>query len=205
MQGSWLNGADLSKAHLEKVTLTGAHLRAANFKGAWMLGIDLREARLQVGIFDGAHLQAACLLRAEMQGANLMDAQLQRAYLLGAALQEATFYETHLEGVTSRLEPYVPYPFAEIIRGHVGKKDDLAGVVFTGGLRQEDVDSFCDGSPIRNSEWLRIALAPHIGIQKTSEPPKNSGIVTGAYTAEEAERWIAEYNAAMSEVGSIAP
>ena len=32
------------------------------------------------------------------------------------------------------------------------------------------------------------------------ELPENSGAITGAYTAEEAEQWIAEYNEAMSEV-----
>ena len=32
------------------------------------------------------------------------------------------------------------------------------------------------------------------------ELPKNSNAITGTYTAEEAEQWIAEYNEAMSEV-----
>ena len=200
LQGSWLNGADLSKAHLERATLTGAYLRAADLEDAWMQGVDLREAHLQVAIFEGAHLQAACLLRARMQGANLMRAQLQRAYLCETALQEAQFYETHLEGVTSRVEPYVPYVFDEVIRSYIGKKDDLSGVIFSGGLSQEDVNSFSEGSPVKNSEWLRIALEPHTFIQKRSELLGNSGVIRGAYTAEEAEKWIAEYNEAMSEV-----
>ncbi len=200
LQGSWLNGANLSKAHLEGATLTGAYLRAADLEDAWMQAVDLREAHLQVAIFEGTHLQAACLLRAQMQGAHLIHTQLQRAYLRETALQEAQFYETHLEGVTSRVEPYVPYAFDEVIRSYIGKKDDLSGIIFSGGLSQEDVHSFSEGAPVKNSEWLRITLEAHTVIQKRSELPENSHAVTGTYTAEEAEQWIAEYNEAMSEV-----
>ena len=52
---------------------------------------------------------------------------------------------------------------------------------------------------------LREKLVAHIGEPESNELPENSRAITGAYTAEEAERWIAEYNAAMSEVGSVAP
>ena len=40
----------------------------------------------------------------------------------------------------------------------------------------------------------------HIDQPTSHELPKNSGAITGFYTAKEAEQWIAEYNEAMSEV-----
>ncbi len=47
---------------------------------------------------------------------------------------------------------------------------------------------------------LRDELIPHLDRPPSHELPENSGASTGAYTAEEAEEWIAEYNEAMSEV-----
>ena len=43
-------------------------------------------------------------------------------------------------------------------------------------------------------------LKPHIGKPKAIETAKDSGAITGSYTKEEAEKWIAEYEQAMSEV-----
>ena len=47
---------------------------------------------------------------------------------------------------------------------------------------------------------LREILEPHIGKPPSNQLPKNSGAITGAYTEEEAEKWIAEYEEAMSEI-----
>ncbi len=44
------------------------------------------------------------------------------------------------------------------------------------------------------------ALEPHIDQPVSHELPEDSGAITGAYTEEEAEKWIAEYEAAMSEI-----
>ena len=41
---------------------------------------------------------------------------------------------------------------------------------------------------------------PHVGKPESYELPGNSGAITGAYTEEDAEKWIAEYNEAMSSV-----
>ena len=57
-------------------------------------------------------------------------------------------------------------------------------------------DSFSD----EEANELRDELIPHIDRPPSHELPENSGAITGAYTAEEAEQWIAEYNEAMSEV-----
>ena len=45
---------------------------------------------------------------------------------------------------------------------------------------------------------LRAELEPHIGKPESNELPEDSGAITEAYTEEEAEQWIAEYEEAMS-------
>ena len=47
---------------------------------------------------------------------------------------------------------------------------------------------------------LRDDLMPHIDRPPSHELPENSGAITGAYTAEEAEQWIAECNKAMANI-----
>jgi hypothetical protein len=47
---------------------------------------------------------------------------------------------------------------------------------------------------------LRETLRTHIGREESFQLPHDSGAMTGAYTAEEAEQWIAEYEEAMLEV-----
>ena len=47
---------------------------------------------------------------------------------------------------------------------------------------------------------LREELKLHIGKPKSNKLPKDSRAITGSYTAEEAEQWIAEYEQATSEV-----
>ena len=58
--------------------------------------------------------------------------------------------------------------------------------------------SFVEGLSDEEVTELRELLTPHIGKLASNQPPNSA--ITGTYTAEEAERWIAEYNAAMSEV-----
>ena len=43
-------------------------------------------------------------------------------------------------------------------------------------------------------------LTRHLDKPKSNKLPKNSGAITGTYTREDAEKWIAEYNEAMSSV-----
>ena len=87
----------------------------------------------------------------------------------------------------------------------VGKESDLSEAVFAGGITQEAVDSIVKGLSDEKAEELRKELEPHVDLPISHQLPENSHAITGAYTAEEAEQWIAEYNAAMSEVGSGAP
>ena len=71
----------------------------------------------------------------------------------------------------------------------IGEESDLSRTIFSGGLSQEDADSI---------EGFREKLKSHMGKPESHRPPK--GAITGAYTEEEAEQWIAEFSEAMAEV-----
>ena len=202
LQGSWLNGANLSRARLY-----GAKLVEASLQGA-----ELREARLQGARLERIHLQGANLEEAHLQGADLREAKLQVAYLYRTELQGACLMEARLQGATltsARLEG-IHYddngmPFAEHIRFWNGKESMLHAAIFEGGLTQEGVDSLIQGLPTENANrGLRKKLEPHIGKPENKQLPRqlpeNSHAYTGAYTEQEAERWIAEYEEAMPEV-----
>lgn len=73
-----LTGEDLRDADLERADLRGAHLNRSNLSSAW-----LREARL-----DGADLREA----------NLRDASLRNAVLIGIDLKGADLRNTDLRG-----------------------------------------------------------------------------------------------------------
>ena len=118
LQGSWLNGANLRKACLEKAILSGAYLQKAdlidarlqeavlpnaNLQGAILVGAYLQEAKLhrvhlQEAIFEGVYLQGAVLIGAYLQGAKFGGVRLQGANLDHANLQGAELSGAHLQG-----------------------------------------------------------------------------------------------------------
>ena len=195
LQGSWLNGADLRRARLAGANLNGAYLRRAHLGDAQLQGAHLGDAQLQGAHLGDAQLQGAHLGDAQLQGAYLFDTQLQGAHLGDAQLQGAHLRGARLQGATSR---YLVGSFERRIRDRIGKESDLSGVTFAGGLSQEDIDSRVKGLPDEVAQQLRETLKPHLGKPSSNEPPAEA--VTGAYTAEDAERWIAEYKQATSEV-----
>ena len=217
LQGSWLNGADIREAHLEKAVLANAYLQGAIFNEAHLQKANFREAHLQGAYLVMAHMQAANFIEARMQGAQLFRACLMGAELFGAHLHGARLYaaclqgarlggaklqgadlsHAHLKGVNSMLAPDA---FADRIRQQIGKESDLSGVVFAGGLSREDVDSLVKGLSNEKAKELREKLESHIDAPKSSELPSGFEYIhTGAYTENEAEQWIAEYEEAMSK------
>ena len=221
LQGSWLNGADLTGARLGEAFLVGAYLQRANldearlqgtnFGGAHLQKARLWEASLQGANLCWAHLQEAHFLRARLQGvdldqarlqgASLSQASLQGAFLGGVGLQEVNLHEARLQGIRSRAGDWpLPVSFAERIRKFIGQESDLSRVTFKGGLNPQKVDSLVEGFSDEEANELRETLEPHIDQRVSRELPEDSGAITGAYTKEEAEQWIAEYNEAMSEV-----
>ncbi len=218
LQESWLNGADLREARLAKAVLNltymqraillwaelqgaslyWAHLQGANLGKAQLQGANLTEARLQATLLPGAHLQGANLTEARLQGANLTGARLQATLIPGAHLQGAILTEARLQGANSE-ELFLSVSFEDRIRSQISKKSNLSEAIFEGGLSQEDVKSLVGGLADYQANRLQEILKPHIGKPKSNQLPQDSGAITGSYTKEEAEQWIAEYKKAMSE------
>ena len=226
LQGSWLNGVNLAEARLKKAVLTETHLQGANLARADLQMANLIEARLQGATLDGAQLQEALLREAQLQGAFLFWAQLQETLLRGAQLQGATLNTTNLQGATldgtqlqgaflikARLQGAdlaradlrgaqsqitVSPKFSQRMRELIGQESDLSGAIFEGGLSRKDLDSFVEGFPEKKAKELREKLESHIDKPTSHQPPKNA--ILGAYTEEDAEKWIAEYEGAMPEV-----
>jgi uncharacterized protein YjbI with pentapeptide repeats len=108
LQGSWLNGADLhgarlekailTKTHLQGATLAEAHLQEADLVQACMQGADLREAQLQKADLGKARLQGSILQGAKLQCAQLIESYLQGAFLYSTQLQEANLHWAYLQG-----------------------------------------------------------------------------------------------------------
>ena len=202
LQGAYLQKVHLQKAilhdaHLQGTDLREAHLQEANFNSAHLQGAIFYQAHLQRAVLVQAHLEGAILHDAHLEGAILHDAHLQGTYLRGAQLHEAEVAGARLQGAGSGERPFIKMLFENRIRNQIGKETDLSRVVYAGGLTKEDVDSFTEGLSDKSLRWR---LEPHIGIPESNGLPEDSGAVTGAYTKEDAEEWIAEYEKAMSEV-----
>ena len=219
LQGAWLNGADLRSArlqcarlnnthlqgaHLEDAQLQGATLNRAKLQFAWLSnaslhGADVCNASLQLAQLEGAQLQGAFLIGANFQAANLAEAKLQGAILQYAMLQSAFLTNTNLQGVTSHL---VSESFRELITKRVGMKADFSNVVVFGGLLSKaSVESSSEGMPTHFAQMLQGGLHEHIDKPIEREPPDDSGAITEPpYTQADADRWIAEYEEAVSPV-----
>ena len=172
-----MQGAYLIDAHMQGANLTAANLQGANIQRAYMQGTDITEGQLQRADMENVHLQGAVLGGTGMQGTNLKNAQMQ--------------------GVQKM---YLWTLFENIIVMYPSQESDLSETIFEGGLSRDDVDSFINDLPGYAVDEFRRKLEPHIGKPASHELPENSGAITGAYTAEEAARWIAEYEEAMRGV-----
>ena len=97
--------------------------------------------------------------------------------------------------------------FGERIRKWIGREGNLfaagsrfSGAKFEGGLYPQYPHSLAEGLSERDANELRKKLITHIGKPANRQLPDDSGANTMPYTQEEAEKWMAEYEEAMSEV-----
>ena len=97
LQGSYLNGAKLSKARLQGANLKEAKLQKADLSEAQLKGADLSQAQSKETNLKKAQLQGADLSQAQSQEANLKEAQLQKAVLMKAKLQGADLSQAQLQ------------------------------------------------------------------------------------------------------------
>ena len=197
LQGSWLNGAELTNAHLENAILTDVYLKGAKLIGARLQGAKLAFTKLQKSPLFKAQLQGAELVGTELHGAELNGAQLQGTWLIWARLHETSLIGAQLHGVTS--QDFYTSSFEERVNYFINTESDLSGGIFGGGLIQIELDDLVEGLPHREGTELKKMLISHIDKPASHELPENSGAITGTYTKEEAEQWIAEYNEAMTE------
>ena len=162
---------------MQDACLNEARLNGAKFYGVKMQGADLYEARLQLAILTDVNLQAGRIVRASLQGATLAG--------------------VHLGGVN----PDMPSSMKERIWDRIDVPAILTETIFQGGLTEQDVASILEAASAsdRDPNELKASLDLHIG-EPASDEPESNGVFTAPYTAEEAERWIAEYEQAMSEV-----
>ena len=203
-----LQGAELHEAHMQEALLAcaklqgtllnSARLQGAALAGAQLQGAKLDKAQLQGAKFFGTQLQGAALSGAQLQGAELIQTHLQGVALFGTQLQGAALSGAQLQGANSD-EWTSDASFESLIRNHIEKKSDLSGAIFEGGLSKEDVDALVEGLSDEKANELRKSLDSHIGQPKSNKPPDHN-VDTNSYTAEDAEKWIAEYEQAMSEV-----
>ena len=225
---AWMQEAELGEAHLERSILWETQLQGANLTNARLQGAGLEKARLHGASLWGAYLQGAVLEKARLQGAQFGPAQLQGADLRQAQLQGARLWQTQLqgtrlwqvklEGVSSDFDiANLSQSFQDRIRQRCGKETDLSSATFTGGLckcpHPEDpdanmmrnkwkppIDFVVEGLSDEHAKCLRDELKPHIDKPASHELPANNTAITGTYSEEEAEKWIAEYEEAMSDL-----
>ena len=199
LQGSWLNGAKLDEARLVNADLTGIRLQEANLNAARLHGADLKNAQLGRAMLIAARLRGADLRDTNLQFAYVNGAQLQGANLYGAQLHQAILIKTQFQGVGSGRFSYSE-SFETRLRNSINTVSDLSKVTFSGGLWESQLDSLVKGFPSYAVPHLRQELMQHVGMPASYELPENSKAITGNYTEEEAEIWIAEYENFTSEV-----
>ena len=203
-----LQEANLVEAHLEEAFLEKANLQEASLFSAYMQGANLSQARLQGANLMGAHLQAAYLPDAHLQGANLASLRLQGGILSEAHMQGTKLSYTQMQGAVldkANLKGAGTQgwssstSFKERIKKSIGKESDLSTVSF-GGICQRAADALEEGLSDEKATILRESLRPYIDKPFSFGLPAKRSAITGTYTKEEAEEWIAEYEKAMSEV-----
>ena len=217
--------ANLFSAHLQRADLTKAKLQHAYLYNAQLQLSNLIKAQLQCANLSLAQLQSASLIYAQLSGATLANAllqnaifyhsQLQGAYLRDAQLQEALFEGNQLGGLKS-FDSFSSNGYVERLIEGVGKVGDFQGVIFSGGITQEEASrreemlkklieecpSYLDkeGVKIFTGALKSVITTNH----QHSRIAANHNLPEGAenipYTQEQAEQWIAEYKEATKEV-----
>ena len=217
LKGSWLKGSDFREAHLSEAILTGVQMQGADLGGAELQGADLCGAQLQTANLHqanlkgadlwGADLQGSDLQEARLQGANLQQAGLQGADLQDAWMQGATLHEAQLQGAGLKrtrlhgVRPPIEEPTAESQRGifvermlsGVDRDTELDLVTFEGGLTKKELREIRDGLPTDAVDEIADKLRIHLDKDAVYQLSADSEALIGAYTSEEARRWIEDY------------
>jgi len=98
-RGLWLDGLDLSGAHLDHLQAPHARWRQVNLSGASLQRVRLADADLQHSDLSGADLSQANLQHADLRGAKMQGCDLSYADLRGADLRDADLRGAHTGGI----------------------------------------------------------------------------------------------------------
>jgi len=194
LRGSWLAGAILNRARLLEADLAMTYLQQSFLVEARLQAALLAKAEMQGAFLHEAWLQGANLYLAKMQLTDLSESHLQRVIFYETQLQGADFSKAFLQGAICRLR--FGTPFESRIRAGIDQQHDLSGAIFAGGLIRENVNALTSNLDNKRAEEFHQVLEPHIDRPKTHILPRHSGAIVEPYTAEEAKRWIAEYEEA---------
>ena len=218
LQGACLNRTNLSNAHLVDSNLEGVQLQGANLHMANLQGALLLNANLSGAIVARANLSGAKLIASNLQRAIVTKSLLRGTTIIGAAMQLADFREVQFQGAQTDnvhmqdakvaganfcgVGPMTPngedddrtsLAFTSIIRSSVGCTSDLSQLFFEGGLRENDMMMLVTGLSQDDALDVRRAMDRHLGTEGTSAIPEGVSVVTGRYTLDNANEWVARY------------
>ena len=212
MQNAYLSGAQLQDANLKDAQLQGAVLEYAKMQGTFlfktqMQGANLEDAQLQGAALWKTQMQGADLWMAQMQGAALWGTQMQGAYISRMQVQGVELSGVDLRGAYCR-NPYVLGDLQKRIKERIDKPADVDTVIFSGGLKQEDVqDIRYQLTECQKNGWMTheevakiiAILEKHQDKPASNKPPSNVD-TDSSYDENEAEAIIDGYEYAMNIV-----
>ena len=196
LRRSWMKGAYLRNARLENAVLVGVNLQEADLYNAQMQGAVLWKTQMQGAVLADVKMQKATLTSAKMQGAILTDTKMQKAILTGAKMQGAMLAGAEMQGaMLAGAEMQGAVLLRTHLQGATLEDTQMQGVASHGDISasfekriRERID--------KASDLTRVVSEN----QSSQELIEIRGAITGSYTKEEAEQWIAEYEQATSEV-----
>ena len=206
--------ANLSYGCFNGIILKNAQFRCAHLRGAQFLGAHFVDTQFQLTNLSRAQFHAACIQSACFRGTKLIgtkfwcaaleNAEFQSAYLLDTQFQGARLESVQFQGGfcdDQELTIWDIWDFEKQINKRKKKIAELSKVVFAGGVNPEDIEEV-----IKILTHLEVLRSEHPEMVKNFEEemsrhngesdhtvPEGYNINVGAYTEEDARRWIAEY------------
>ena len=191
---------------LRQAQFRDAYLRDAQFLGAHLLYTQFHSSNLSRAQFQMANLLYACfrganLVNTNFWGAKLGKAEFQAAYLDDTHFQGAVLESVQFQGGFCDNQALAMGSFEKRINGREGKRAELSKVVFSGSVDSEDLEKVVgELTPLKTIKEPEDAEVNEFK-DKMSQP--DSTLVhqmledyhtnVGAYTEEDARRWIEEY------------
>ena len=202
-----LSDGYFSGIKLRRAQFRYAHLHNAQFLGASLLHAQFQASNLSDAQFHMAHLPSTCF-----QGARLTDTKFWNASLKEAQFQSAHLNGTHFQGVNLESVQFqggfcdkpklTMRDFEKQIKDRIGENADLSEVIFSGGVDLENLEEvvgklthlkYFKNRGAAKMKKFEEKMSQHDGPAEHTVPKEIPRAHVGAYTKEEAQEWIAEY------------